>query len=200
MYYKFTNRAQKALELAERIAMDLGHNYIGTEHLLYGLAKEGTGVASKVLEEQNITAEDILSKIEELIGREVSPVTATMGFTPRTKRVIENSFRESKRLGSNYIGTEHILIGLMREADSIAVKILLDLNLNVEKLYNEIIKVINEYENNSNTAQKNSNDKTKTSYNSTTTLNQFGTEMTILHKLSDDDIEAVVGEKIAKNT
>ena len=193
MYYKFTNRAQKALELAERIAMDLGHNYIGTEHLLYGLAKEGTGVASKVLEEQNITAEDILSKIEELIGREVSPVTATMGFTPRTKRVIENSFRESKRLGSNYIGTEHILIGLMREADSIAVKILLDLNLNVEKLYNEIIKVINEYENNSNTAQKNSNDKTKTSYNSTTTLNQFGTDLT--KQAEEGKLDPVIGRK-----
>ena len=193
MYYKFTNRAQKALELAERIAMDLGHNYIGTENLLYGLAKEGTGVASKVLEEQNITAEDILSKIEELIGREVSPVTATMGFTPRTKRVIENSFRESKRLGSNYIGTEHILIGLMREADSIAVKILLDLNLNVEKLYNEIIKVINEYENNSNTAQKNSNDKTKTSYNSTTTLNQFGTDLT--KQAEEGKLDPVIGRK-----
>ena len=193
MYYKFTNRAQKALELAERIAMDLGHNYIGTEHLLYGLAKEGTGVASKVLEEQNITAEDILSKIEELIGREVSPVTATMGFTPRTKRVIENSFRESKRLGSNYIGTEHILIGLMREADSIALKILLDLNLNVEKLYNEIIKVINEYENNSNTAQKNSNDKTKTSYNSTTTLNQFGTDLT--KQAEEGKLDPVIGRK-----
>mgnify|MGYP004643196963 FL=1 len=193
MYYKFTNRAQKALELAERITMDLGHNYIGTEHLLYGLAKEGTGVASKVLEEQNITAEDILSKIEELIGREVSPVTATMGFTPRTKRVIENSFRESKRLGSNYIGTEHILIGLMREADSIAVKILLDLNLNVEKLYNEIIKVINEYENNSNTAQKNSNDKTKTSYNSTTTLNQFGTDLT--KQAEEGKLDPVIGRK-----
>ena len=193
MYYKFTNRAQKALELAERIAMDLGHNYIGTEHLLYGLAKEGTGVASKVLEEQNITAEDILSKIEELIGREASPVTATMGFTPRTKRVIENSFRESKRLGSNYIGTEHILIGLMREADSIAVKILLDLNLNVEKLYNEIIKVINEYENNGNTAQKNSNDKTKTSYNSTTTLNQFGTDLT--KQAEEGKLDPVIGRK-----
>ena len=193
MYYKFTNRAQKALELAERIAMDLGHNYIGTEHLLYGLAKEGTGVASKVLEEQNITAEDILSKIEELIGREVSPVTATMGFTPRTKRVIENSFRESKRLGSNYIGTEHILIGLMREADSIAVKILLDLNLNVEKLYNEIIKVINEYENNSNTAPKSSNDKAKTSYNSTTTLNQFGTDLT--KQAEEGKLDPVIGRK-----
>ena len=193
MYYKFTNRAQKALELAERIAMDLGHNYIGTEHLLYGLAKEGTGVASKVLEEQNITAEDILSKIEELIGREVSPVTATMGFTPRTKRVIENSFRESKRLGSNYIGTEHILIGLMREADSIAVKILLDLNLNVEKLYNEIIKVINEYETNSNTAPKSSNDKAKTSYNSTTTLNQFGTDLT--KQAEEGKLDPVIGRK-----
>ena len=193
MYYKFTNRAQKALELAERIAMELGHNYIGTEHILYGLAKEGTGVASKVLEEQNITAEDILNKIEELIGKESSPVSTTLGFTPRTKRVIENSFRESKRLGSNYIGTEHILIGIMREADSIAVRILLDLNLNVEKLYNEIIKVINEYETNGNVTQKNSNEKNKTSYNSTPTLNQFGTDLT--KQAEEGKLDPVIGRK-----
>ena len=132
--YKFTSRAQKSLEISNDIAIEFGHNYIGTEHILYGLAKEGSGVACKVLEGQNILPEDILNKIDELIGREEQTLVGTVGFTPRTKRVIENAFREAKRLGSDYIGTEHLLIGIMREGDSVAVRILIDLNLNVEKL------------------------------------------------------------------
>ena len=146
MTYKFTARAEKALELANDIAIELGHNYIGTEHLLYGLSKEGTGIANKVLDNQNVTPEAILTKIEELIGSAETRSNQTIGFTPRTKRVIENGFREAKRLGSDFIGTEHLLIGIMREADSIAVRIMLDLKVNPQKLYNEIVKVINEYD------------------------------------------------------
>lgn len=132
MTYKFTNRAQKAIEFANDVANELGHNYIGTEHLLYGLCKEGTGVASKVLENQNITPESILEEIEELIGRASSNSggDTTIGFTPRTKRVIENAFREARKLGTEYIGTEHLLIGIMLEGDSIAVRIMMDLNVN----------------------------------------------------------------------
>ena len=192
MYYKFTSRAQKALEMADEIAVELGHNYVGTEHILYGLAKEGSGVASKVLEEQNITADDILVKIEELIGREENQGQGTLGFTPRTKRVIENSFREAKRLGSDYIGTEHLLIGLLREGDSVAVRILLDLDLNIEKLYTEIIKVLNEYDG-SNTNEKSSKEKTHTSFNSTPTLNQFGNDLT--KQAEEGRLDPVIGRK-----
>ena len=192
MYYKFTSRAQKALEMADEIAVELGHNYVGTEHILYGLAKEGSGVASKVLEEQNITADDILVKIEELIGREENQGQGTLGFTPRTKRVIENSFREAKRLGSDYIGTEHLLIGLLREGDSVAVRILLDLDLNIEKLYTEIIKVLNEYDS-SNTNEKSSKEKTHTSFNSTPTLNQFGNDLT--KQAEEGRLDPVIGRK-----
>ena len=126
MTYKFTNRAEKAIQIANDIANEFGHNYIGTEHLLYGLAKEGTGVASKVLESQGVTSDKIESEIEELIGSvpKLSEET-TIGFTPRTKRVIENAFREARKLGSEFIGTEHILIGIMLEGDSIAVRILM---------------------------------------------------------------------------
>ena len=145
MTYKFTNRANKAIEIANDISLELGHNYIGTEHILYGLAKEGNGIASKVLENQQITAEDILNKIEELIGRD-EPIDNIIDFTPRTKRVIEVAFIEAKKLGYNFIGTEHMLIGILREGDCIAAKILLDLNANIPKLYNEIVKVINEGE------------------------------------------------------
>lgn len=190
MAYKFTERAEKALEISNEIAIELGHNYIGTEHLLYGLVKEGTGIANKVLENQNITAEAILEKIEELIGTGQTVGTQTIGFTPRTKRVIENAFMEAKKLGSDYIGTEHLLIGIMREADSIAVRIMLDLNVNPQKLYNEIIKVINEYDN----SEESTNNTAKpNSYNSTPTLNQFGSDLTKIAK--EGKLDPVIGRK-----
>ena len=190
MTYKFTGRAEKALEIANDIAIELGHNYIGTEHLLYGLVKEGTGIANKVLENQNVTAEAVLAKIEELIGTGETRSNQTIGFTPRTKRVIENAFREAKRLGSDFIGTEHLLIGIMREADSIAVRIMLDLKVNPQKLYNEIVKVINEYYN----GEQTDKDVNKhSSYNSTPTLNQFGSD---LSKLAlEGKLDPVIGRK-----
>ena len=193
MTYKFTNRAQKAIEIANELANELGHNYIGTEHLLYGLSKEGTGVASKVLENQNITPENILEEIEELIGRvELSPDSqGTVGFTPRTKRVIENAFREARKLGTEYIGTEHLLIGIMLEGDSVAVRIMMDLNINPQKLYNEIVKVINEDDGFSG---ENKNSQTGFgSYNSTNTLNQFGTDLTKLAK--EGKLDPVIGRE-----
>ena len=145
MTYKFTKRAEKAIEIANQIAIEFGHNYIGTEHLLYGLLKEGSGVASKVLENQGITPEQVEEQIDLLVGRnEQIEDNSVIGFTPRTKRVIENAFREAKKLGTDFIGTEHLLIGIMREGDSVAVRIMLDLNVNPQKLYNEIIKILNE--------------------------------------------------------
>jgi len=191
MTYKFTERAQLALQLANDIAVQLGHNYIGTEHLLYGLAKEGSGVASKVLENQNVTPDNVMEKIEELIGRGESEITETTGFTPRTKRVIENAYREAKKLGSDYIGTEHLLIGIMREGDSIAVRIMLALNLNPQKLYNEIVKIINEYGESENTGKDTK--KVNTSFNSTPTLNQFGTDLTKVAR--EGKLDPVVGRK-----
>ena len=130
MTYKFTNRAKKAIELANQVAIELGHNYIGTEHILYGLAKEGNGVASKVLENQEVTPEHIIDEIIELIGQE-EPIAETLGFTPRTKRVIENAFIEARKFGYNYIGTEYLLIGILREGDCIAARILLELSVNL---------------------------------------------------------------------
>ena len=197
MTYKFTNRANKAIEIANDIALELGHSYIGTEHILYGLAKEGNGIASKVLENQNVTADDILNKIEELIGRD-EPIENIVDFTPRTKRVVESAFIEARKLGYNFIGTEHLLIGILREGDCIAAKILLDLNVNIPKLYNEIIKVINEGEN-YNTSDENSNNtngtkrRGKGSYNQTPTLNQFGEDLT--KKAEEGKLDPVIGRK-----
>ena len=192
MTYKFTNSAQNVLEIAKEIAIELGHNYIGTEHILYGLSKEGSGVAAKVLENQEVEPQKILDKIDELIGRE-DKTEETLGFTPRTKRVIENAFIEAKKLGYNYIGTEHLLIGILREADSIAARILLDLNVNIPKLYNEIIKVINDEEIGEDGTNTKKETRRKGSYNSTATLNQFGEDLT--KKAEEGKLDPVVGRK-----
>ena len=191
MTYKFTNSAQNVLEIAKEIAIELGHNYIGTEHILYGLTEEENGVASKVLENQNINSENVLEEIENLIGRDEGRTITSLGFTPRTKRVLENAFLEARKLDSDYIGTEHILIGIMREADSIAVRILLDLGINPQKLYNEIVKVLEEDE------DINSSDNSQTrktgSFNSTPTLNQYGTDLTKSASLGK--LDPVIGRK-----
>ncbi len=196
MTYKFTNRANKTIEIANDIALELGHSYIGTEHILYGLAKEGGGVASKVLENEQVTSEDILNKIEELIGRD-EPIEDIVDFTPRTKRVVESAFIEARKLGYNFIGTEHLLIGILREGDCIAAKILLDLNVNIPKLYNEIIKVINEGEDyqgdesasNLGTSKR----REKGSYNQTPTLNQYGEDLT--KKAEEGKLDPIIGRK-----
>ena len=133
MIYKFTSRAKEAIEIAQEEAISLGHNYVGSEHILYGLAKEGAGVASKVLANQNVKPEEIENKIIEMIGKEIVTSNETLGFTPRSKRVIENSFIEAKKLGYDYIGTEHLLMGILREGDSIAVRILIELDVNLPK-------------------------------------------------------------------
>ena len=177
MVYKFTKSGEKVLELANEIAYDFGHNYVGTEHILYALCEEENGVANKVLENQNILSEDVLEKIEELVGGNSNENTVVLGFTPRTKKVIENAYLEAKKLGSDYIGTEHILIGIMKESDSIAIRILLDLGINPEEVYNDIAKALNEFEegivNNEQT-----NNQSEGSYNNTQNLNQYGTDLT----------------------
>ena len=189
MTYKFTNRAQKAIEISNDIAIELGHSYIGTEHILYGLVKEGAGVAAKVLENQNVTEDKIIEKIQELIGTE-EPKGETLGFTPRTKRVVENAFIEARKLGYNYIGTEHLLIGIMREGDSIAVRILLDLNVSIPKLYNEIVKVLNSGDGEASSGSKEVS-KGRGSYNTTQTLNKFGDDLT--KKAEEGKLDPIIG-------
>ena len=191
MTYKFTNSAQNVIEIAKEIAVELGHNYIGTEHILYGLTEEENGVASRVLENQGITPENVLEEIENLIGRDDEKEITSLSFTPRTKRIIENAFVEARKLDSEYIGTEHILIGIMREADSIAVRIMLDLGINPQKLYNEIVKVLEEDENIN--MQDGGFNKNSGSYNSTPTLNQYGTDLT--KEASMGKLDPVIGRK-----
>ena len=176
MIYKFTNKAKKAIEIANDISIELGHNYIGTEHILYGLVQEGEGIAAKVLNNKGITEEKVKARIEELlgIGKEINE---TLGFTPRSKRILENAFLETKRIGYNYIGTEHLLLAIMKEDDCVAVRIIADLNVEISKIYNEIAKVINEEESDKDIQKDISN--VRGSFATTTVLNQFGEDMTL---------------------
>ncbi len=141
---RFTESAQKAINLAAESAMELGHNYVGTEHMLLGLIKEGEGVAAKILESNDITEEGVDGVIHEIlnIGHPLSELPSS--FTPRTKYVIERSAAEAARLGHNYVGTEHLLIALLRESSSIAAKILITLNANPQKLYNDILSMLSD--------------------------------------------------------
>ena len=142
MIYKFTNRAKKSIEIADDISLELGHNYIGTEHMLYGLIKEGEGIASKVLTNKGITEEKVEKKIEEMLGKG-KEIEQSLGFTPRAKRILENAFLEARKIGYNFIGTEHLLLAILKEKDCIATRIITELNVEISKIYNEIANVIN---------------------------------------------------------
>jgi len=175
MYGRFTEKAEKAIAYSQESAMQLGHNYVGTEHLLLGLVKEGTGVASRVLQSQGVTEDKVLKEIEELIGKSDVTGEQPLGFTPRTKRVLELSFREARRLGHNYIGTEHLLLGIMKEGESVAVRILADLGVDPQKLFSEIVRMLNDE-----APVASGQPKNTSGYSNTPTLNQFGRDMTEL--------------------
>ncbi len=187
MVYKFTKSGEKVIENASDIVIYLGHNYIGSEHILYGLAKEKNGVAHKVLEEQGIVSDLILRKIEEIIGKSNIILGGGVGFTPRSKRVIENAYIHAKQIGSDYISTEHLLIGIIQEEDSVASKILSELNCNTNKLYNDILKVLNDY------GDTDVNKSEKVTLSSTKTLNQYGTDLT--SRAKNGKLDPVIGRE-----
>lgn len=203
MQPKFTKKAEEVLNAALEAAMELGHNYVGTEHLLYALAHVKDAVAAKALEMQNISDEDIKNQIVELVGsgNSISQLSEN-ALTPRTNRVIQRSFQEAVAMGTNYIGTEHILLALIREAgsifgDSYAIKILSRLNVNPEKLYNDIMNMLGEGEK-ANGAPLGAN-KTKGN-TSTPTLDQYSrdlNQMAAEHKFDpiegrDNEIQRVI--------
>jgi ATP-dependent Clp protease ATP-binding subunit ClpC len=175
MYGRFTEKAEKAINLSQESAVKLGHSYVGTEHLLLGLIKEGTGIAARVLQSQGVTEDKVTKEIEELIGRGDNAGKNPLDFTPRTKRVLELGLMEARRLGHNYVGTEHLLLGIMREGESVAVRILMDLGIDPQKLLNDIVKMLNE-----DTPAANGEPRSTSSHTNTPTLNQFGRDLTEL--------------------
>jgi ATP-dependent Clp protease ATP-binding subunit ClpC len=124
VFERFTERARRVVVLAQEEARMLNHNYIGTEHVLLGLVREGEGVAAKALESLGISLKDVRGDVEEIIGQGQSVPTGQIPFTPRAKKVLELSLRESLQLGHNYIGTEHVLLGLVREGEGVGAQVL----------------------------------------------------------------------------
>ncbi len=171
VFGKFTERAQKAIILSQQFAKQWGHNYVGTEHLLLGLLNEGEGIAAQALKNLQISEAEIQEKIIALIGYGEENVEL-LGFTPRTKRIFELSVAEARELGHNYVGTEHLLLGLIREGEGVGAKILLDKGLSLQKVRDEVIKLFN---NSSNKSGANSNEVIKSK--KTPTLNQFGRDL-----------------------
>ena len=141
---RFTESAQNAINLAAESAMELGHNYVGTEHMLLGLIKEGDGVAAKILESNDINEENVTEAIREMLGTGEPVKEMPNSFTPRTKYVVQRSAVEARRLGHNYVGTEHLLIALLRETSSIAAKILISLGANPQKLYSDVLNMLSD--------------------------------------------------------
>ncbi len=153
---KFTNRARKALHLAQEEAQRLQHNYIGTEHLLLGLIREGEGVAAKVLNNLGIDLEKARSSVESIIGRGNRVVIGELGLTPRAKKVIGLAMDEARHLHHHYLGTEHLLLGLVREGQGIGAGVLESLGVNLEKVRVQTLQVLGKRERSENDDGNNS--------------------------------------------
>ena len=146
MFERFTDRARRVVVLAQEEARMLNHNYIGTEHILLGLIHEGEGVAAKALESLGISLEAVRSQVEEIIGQGQQAPSGHIPFTPRAKKVLELSLREALQLGHNYIGTEHILLGLIREGEGVAAQVLVKLGADLNRVRQQVIQLLSGYQ------------------------------------------------------
>jgi len=146
MFERFTDRARRVVVLAQEEARMLNHNYIGTEHILLGLIHEGEGVAAKALESLGISLEAVRQQVEEIIGQGQQAPSGHIPFTPRAKKVLELSLREALQLGHNYIGTEHILLGLIREGEGVAAQVLVKLGADLNRVRQQVIQLLNGYQ------------------------------------------------------
>jgi ATP-dependent Clp protease ATP-binding subunit ClpC len=142
MFERFTDRARRVVTFAQEEARLLNHNYIGTEHLLLGLIHERPGVAAKALESLGISLQAVRAQVEEIIGQGQSAPTGHIPFTPRAKKVLELSLREALQLGHNYIGTEHILLGLLREGEGVAAQVLVKLGADLSRVRQQVIGLL----------------------------------------------------------
>ncbi|MDI6716624.1 MAG: Clp protease N-terminal domain-containing protein, partial [Actinomycetota bacterium] len=145
MFERFTERARRVIVFAQEEARMLNQNYIGTEHLLLGLIREEEGVAARALQSLGISLYDVRAQVEEIIGRGTSAPVGHIPFTPRAKKVLELSLREALQLGHNYIGTEHILLGLIREGEGVAARVLYNLGADLDRVRNQVIQLLSGY-------------------------------------------------------
>ena len=193
---RLTEKAKEALNYAAEAALEMGQNYVGTEHLLVGLIRESDGVAGKILEANEISDEQVIEKINALIGTGEPISGITPEATPRTKRVIQNSYVEARRMGHSYVGTEHLLIAVLRESESIAVKILLELGISPQKLYNEILGLLSDGGAGAETGgEPGGAHHGKGGKSNTPTLMKFGRDLTKM--ASEDKLDPVIGRDTA---
>ncbi|PWL79492.1 ATP-dependent Clp protease ATP-binding subunit ClpC [Candidatus Gastranaerophilales bacterium] len=180
MFERFTEKAIKVIMLAQEEARRLGHNFVGTEQVLLGLIGEGTGVAAKTLKSMGVTLKDARAEVEKIIGRGSGFVAVEIPFTPRAKRVLELSWDEARQLGHNYIGTEHLLLGLIREGEGVAARVLENLGVDLNKIRSNVIKMLGETKpqsvssGGSSSSSSSSGGKTKTP-----SLDEFGRDLTL---------------------
>ncbi|MCS6783010.1 MAG: ATP-dependent Clp protease ATP-binding subunit [Gloeomargarita sp. SKYBB_i_bin120] len=185
MFERFTEKAIKVIMLAQEEARRLGHNFVGTEQILLGLIGEGTGVAAKVLKSMGVNLKDARIEVEKIIGRGSGFVAVEIPFTPRAKRVLELSLEEARQLGHNYIGTEHLLLGLIREGEGVAARVLENLGVDLSKVRTQVIRMLGE------TAEVTAGGgSTRTK---TPTLDEFGTNLTQL--AAEGKLDPVVGRE-----
>ena len=185
MFERFTEKAIKVIMLAQEEARRLGHNFVGTEQILLGLIGEGTGVAAKVLKSLGVNLKDSRIEVEKIIGRGSGFVAVEIPFTPRAKRVLELSLEEARQLGHNYIGTEHLLLGLIREGEGVAARVLENLNIDLTKVRTQVIRMLGE------TAEVGTGASQAKGNLKTATLDEFGTNLTKL--ASESKLDPVVG-------
>ena len=185
MFERFTEKAIKVIMLAQEEARRLGHNFVGTEQILLGLIGEGTGVAAKVLKSLGVNLKDSRIEVEKIIGRGSGFVAVEIPFTPRAKRVLELSLEEARQLGHNYIGTEHLLLGLIREGEGVAARVLENLSIDLTKVRSQVIRMLGE------TAEVGSGGNSSKGNLKTATLDEFGTNLTKL--ASESKLDPVVG-------
>ncbi|MDW7671125.1 MAG: ATP-dependent Clp protease ATP-binding subunit [Bacillota bacterium] len=184
MNERFTERAQKVILLSQEYAQQFGHNYVGTEHLLLGLLQEGDGVASESLKNLGVDVNALKDRVTRTVGTGQQK-GQLLGFTPRTKRIFELSFSEARNLGHSYIGTEHLLLGLIREGEGVASKILLEIGLKPEHVRDEVLKLLN-------TGKENEKSRPETAgKKETTVLNQYSRNLNQMAK--DGKIDPVIG-------
>src|SRR3954467_15250753 len=194
MFERFTDRARRVLVLAQEEARLLNHNFIGTEHILLGLIHEGEGVAAKALESLGISLEAVREKVEETIGPAGSAPTGSPPFTPRAKKVLELSLREALQLGHNYIGTEHMLLGLVREGEGVAATVLVSLGADLSRVRQQVIQLLSGYATNKEGAAAGPGASTSQEAPSgSPVLDQFGRNLTQLAR--DKKLDPVIGRE-----
>ncbi len=190
MFERFTDRARRVVVLAQEEARMLNHNYIGTEHILLGLIHEGEGVAAKALESMGISLEAVRAQVEEIIGQGQQAPSGHIPFTPRAKKVLELSLREALQLGHNYIGTEHILLGLIREGEGVAAQVLVKLGADLNRVRQTVIQLLSGYQGKEPVA---ANGPSEPQPSTSLVLDQFGRNLT--QAARDQKLDPVIGRE-----